>query len=534
MSDGREIDFELAPGIDEAKTEKLDALKSAGLDPYGEVRYERTQCAAGIHASFADLEAKTVRVAGRILTKRVMGKAGFADLHDQSGKIQLYFTRDDAAYEWGEGAHKPDNLPDGAPAREMTGYQLYKKLDLGDVIGAEGEVFATKTGEISIHVRKFTLLSKILRTLPEKFHGLTDIEARYRHRYVDLAVNRDVRDRFVKICKAKSEIRRFLESRMFVEVETPMLHDIAGGATADPFKTHFNALDQDMFLRIAIELQLKRLIVGGMERVFEMGRVFRNEGVDTSHNPEFTMLELYWAYADYGDVMKLTEDLIVNAADKVFGTRNFEFGDTPVSFEPPFARVTFGDAMQKYAGVDIMEVRTLEQVVAKARSLQIQLPEKKTYEKVLDEIFKEMVEPNLIQPTFVLDYPVELTLLAKRRPDNPRLVYRFELFAAGFEIANSFSEANDPIDQRRRMEEQVGEAKAAGEKDREIDEDFLAALEYAMPPNGGLGIGIDRLMMLLTGQTSIREVLLFPQLRRARLIYREEARKRLNEHRDNI
>ncbi len=516
MDENRDNEFEFAPGIDEAKAEKLEAFRAAGLDPYGEVRFERTHCATGIHASFEELEGKPVRVAGRLLTKRVMGKAGFADLHDQSGKIQLYFTRDDVSYEWGEGAHRPEGLPDGAPAHNITAYELYKKLDLGDVVGVEGEVFTTKTGEVSIHVRRFTLLSKILRTLPEKFHGLTDVEARFRHRYVDLAVNREVRDRFIKICRAKSEIRRFLESRMFVEVETPMLHDIAGGATADPFKTYFNALDQEMFLRIAIELHLKRLIVGGMERVFEMGRVFRNEGVDTSHNPEFTMLELYWAYADYGDVMKLTEDLIVHIADKVFGTRNFDFGGAPLSFEPPFARITFADAMNKFAGVNIEEIRTLADVTAKARSLQIALPEKKTYEKVLDEIFKEMVEPNLTQPTFVLDYPVELTLLAKRRPDNPRLVYRFELFAAGFEIANSFSEANDPIDQRKRMEEQVAEAKSAGEKFRDVDHDFLAALEYAMPPNGGLGIGIDRLMMLLTGQTSIREVLLFPQLRRGK------------------
>jgi len=514
MADNSENADAMPEGVDEVKLEKLAALRAGGLEPYGEVRFERDHMAAGITGNFDSLEGKSVSVAGRLMTKRVMGKAGFADLHDKTGRIQLYFTRDDVGYEWGEGVPRPDDVAEDMPCREMTAYQLFKKLDLGDIIGVKGEVFKTKTGEISIRVRKFTLLSKILRTLPEKFHGLTDIEARYRRRYVDLIVNEDVRDRFEKVNRIRSEIRGFLDSRDFLEVETPMLHEVAEGGTAEPFRTHFNALDQDMYMRIAIELHLKRLIVGGLERVFEMSRVFRNEGVDTSHNPEFTMLELYWAYADYTDVMKLTEEMIAHVAESVFGTYDFGFGEHKLSFAPPFARITFADAMRKYASVEMSEVATLDQVVSKAKVLEIELPKKRTYEKVLDEIFKEFVEPNLISPTFVLDYPVELTLLAKRRPDNPRMVYRFELFAAGFEVANSFSEANDPIDQRKRMEEQVAQARAAGDDFRAVDEDFLAALEYAMPPNGGLGVGIDRLSMLLTGQTSIREVLLFPQLRR--------------------
>ncbi|MEP0815221.1 MAG: lysine--tRNA ligase [bacterium] len=504
----------LSETADRVMLEKLEALRAAGLDPYAEVRFDRTHNAAEIIEGYDALEGQNVRVAGRILTKRVMGKAGFADLHDQSGKIQLYFKRDDVKYARGEGAPRPDGIEDCAAGRGLSAYELYKKLDLGDIIGAEGFVFKTKTGEISIHVESFTLLCKILRPLPEKWHGLTDVEARYRHRYVDLAINREVRDRFLTLCKAKSEIRRFLESRDFVEVETPLLHEIAGGATAEPFVTHYNALDQDMYMRIAIELHLKRLIVGGMERVFEMGRVFRNEGTSVKHNPEFTMLELYWAYADYGDVMELTESLVAHVAKNVFGSYLRSFGGIELDFTPPFKRMKFADAMRTCAGVELAQVRTLDAVVAKAKSIGLELPEKRTYEKVLDEIFKELVEPNLIQPTFILDYPVELTLLAKRRPDDPRLVYRFELFVAGFEIANSFSEANDPLDQRARMEEQVEEARAAGEEFRAVDEDFLAALEYGMPPNGGLGIGIDRLCMLLSGQQSIREVLLFPQLRK--------------------
>ena len=511
---GAEAVPRLSESADAIMLEKLAQMRAGGLDPYGEVRFERTHEAREIVDGFGSLEGQNVRVAGRLLTKRVMGKAGFADMHDQSGKIQLYFKRDDVSYARGTGAAGSAEIAEGAAARDLSAYDLYKKLDLGDIIGVEGNVFKTKTGEVSVHVETFTLLCKVLRPLPEKWHGLTDVEARYRHRYVDLAINRDARDRFIKLAEARSEIRRFLSDRDFIEVETPLLHEIAGGAAPDPFVTHYNALDQDMYMRIAIELHLKRLIVGGMERVFEMGRVFRNEGTSVKHNPEFTMLELYWAYADYGDVMELTEGLIAHIAREVFGSHMLPFGETEIDYTPPFARITFSDAMRKYAAFELAETRTLEAVVAKAKNLGVQLPEKRTYEKVLDEIFKELVEPNLVQPTFILDYPVELTLLAKRRPDDPRLVYRFELFVAGFEVANSFSEANDPLDQRARMAEQVAEARASGEAFRDVDEDFLAALEYGMPPNGGLGIGIDRLLMLLSGRQSIREVLLFPQLRK--------------------
>ncbi|HES58697.1 MAG TPA: lysine--tRNA ligase [Firmicutes bacterium] len=473
----------------EIKLEKLKKLQEQGRDPFHSVRYDRSHCAAAVIRHFDELEGQEVTLGGRIVSKRLHGKAGFADLLDGSGRVQLYF--------------KQDTIGDEA-------FELYKELDLGDIIGLRGTVMKTRTGQETVAVSEYTLLTKILQTLPEKWHGLQDVEQRYRQRYVDMIANPEVRERFRLRSRAVSEIRRFLDSLGFYEVETPMLHAICGGATAEPFVTHWNVLKADYYLRIAIELHLKRLIVGGMEKVYEIGRVFRNEGLSTRHNPEFTMLELYWAYRDYSDIMQLTEDLVVDLCDSVIGSRTVAYGEHELDFTPPFARMTFDEAMQEYAGCGLADLVTLDDVKREAGRLGLELPKDGGYEKCLDEIFKEKVEPNLVQPTFIYDYPVGLSPLAKRHPDNPDLVYRFELFAATFELANSFSEANDPLDQRRRLEQQVAD-KAEGA--HELDEDFLTALEFGMPPTGGLGIGIDRLLMVLTGTTAIREVIAFPQLR---------------------
>lgn len=483
----------------EIKLNKLRALQSAGADPFTQVRYDRTHSAGEIEPRFEELEGQEVVLAGRAMAKRLHGKAGFADLMDGSGRVQLYFKRD----ELGE-----------------QSYEQFVELDLGDILGAKGTVFKTRTGQVSVHVTAWTLLSKILQTLPEKWHGLSDIEQRYRQRYVDMIVNPESLMRLTQRSRAVSEIRRFLDARQFLEVETPVLHAICGGATAEPFVTHWNALKADYYLRIAIELHLKRLIVGGMERVYEIGRVFRNEGVSTRHNPEFTMLELYWAYVDYHDIMALTEELIVHLCDKVFGSRQIQYGEFALDFTPPFARMTFDAAMREYAGVGLDQLRTLDDVKREAERLGIHLPKDGGYEKSLDEIFKEKVEPNLVQPTFIFDFPKGLSPLAKAMsttdklaggyPADLELCYRFELFAATMELAPSFSELNDPLDQRERLEAQIS-AKAEGAS--EVDEDFLTALEYAMPPTGGLGIGIDRLLMVLTGTPAIREVIAFPQLR---------------------
>jgi lysyl-tRNA synthetase, class II len=483
----------------EVKLGKLAALREAGRDPYEPVRYDRTHRAAEILGGFEALEGQEVVVAGRLMSKRDMGKAGFGDLQDESGRVQLYFKTDLIGAE---------------------SFALFSQLDLGDILGARGSVFKTRTGQVSVQLSEFTLLSKILAALPEKFHGLTDIEQRYRQRYVDLIMNREVLERFQKRSKMMSEIRRFLDAKGFLEVETPILHAVAGGATAEPFVTHWNVLKADYYLRIAIELHLKRLIVGGMEKVYEIGRVFRNEGVSTKHNPEFSMLELYWAYVDYHDILDLTEELIVHIADTVFKTRSVVFGEHSLDFTPPFRKMTFDAAMREYAGVGLDALRTLDDVKREAARLGVALPKEVGYEKSLDELWKERVEPHLVQPTFITDFPLWISPLAKRIPQDElvrlgypsdlELCYRFELFIASMEVAPSFSELNDPLDQRARMEAQISD-KAEGIS--EVDEDFLSALEFAMPPTGGLGIGLDRLMMLLSGTDSIREVLLFPQLR---------------------
>jgi lysyl-tRNA synthetase class 2 len=488
-------------GLREVKLAKLKRLQDAGQDPYGPVRFDRNQCAAGIESIFAQLEEEAipVSIAGRVMSRREHGKAGFADLQDESGKIQLYF--------------KKDIVGDEA-------FNGFKDLDLGDIIGVKGKVFKTRTGQVTVEVTEWQLLSKILQTLPEKWHGLQDVEQRFRQRYADMIVNRDVFARIRKRSKAVAEIRRFLDQRGFLEVETPLLHSICGGATAEPFVTHWNVLKADYYLRIAIELHLKRLIVGGLERVYEIGRVFRNEGVSTRHNPEFTMLELYWAYVDYTDILQLTEDLIVHLAANVFKNTEIEYGEHVIKYKAPFRRMTFDAAMREFAGCGLAELRTLDDVQREAARLGVHLPKDGGYEKCLDELWKERVEPHLIQPTFIIDFPLWISPLAKRIPPDelerrgyPRdleLCYRFELFIASMEIAPSFSELNDPLDQRARMEAQIAD-KAEGAS--ELDEDFLTALEYGMPPTGGLGVGIDRLIMLLSGTPSIREVIAFPQLR---------------------
>lgn len=483
------------------KLDKLDKLQAAGRDPFTHVRWDRNQCAAGIESVSEQLEKEAipVSIAGRLMSRREHGKAGFSDLQDESGRIQLYFKTDVIGAE---------------------SFEAFKDLDLGDIVGVKGTVFKTRTGQVTVQVTEWALLSKILQSLPEKWHGLQDVEQRFRQRYADMIVNRDAFSRIRRRSKAVSEIRRFLDQRGFLEVETPLLHAICGGATAEPFVTHWNALKADYYLRIAIELHLKRLIVGGLERVYEIGRVFRNEGLSTRHNPEFTMLELYWAYTDYTDIMQLTEDLIVHLATNVFKETEVQFGEHKLSFKAPFRKMTFDAALREYAGCGLADLRTLEDVEREAARSGVHLPKDGGYEKCLDELWKERVEPHLIQPTFIIDFPLWISPLAKRIPPDdlekrgyPRdleLCYRFELFIATMEIAPSFSELNDPVDQRRRMEAQIAD-KAEGI--REMDEDFITALEYGMPPTGGLGIGIDRLIMILSGTTSIREVIAFPQLR---------------------
>jgi lysyl-tRNA synthetase class 2 len=485
----------------EVKLAKLRALQAAGHDPFAHVRWDRNQCAGGIEAMFEQYEKEgiVVSIAGRLMSRREHGKAGFADLQDESGRIQLYFKTDVIGAE---------------------SFEQFKDLDLGDIVGVKGTVFKTRTGQVTVQVSEWALLTKILQALPEKWHGLQDVEQRFRQRYADMIVNRDVFSRLRRRSKAVAEIRRFLDQRGFLEVETPLLHAICGGATAEPFVTHWNALKADYYLRIAIELHLKRLIVGGMERVYEIGRVFRNEGLSTRHNPEFTMLELYWAYVDYTDIMQLTEDLILHLAGKVFKETEVQYGEHKLSFKAPFRKMTFDAALREYAGCGLADLRTLDDVKREALRLGVHLPKDGGYEKSLDELWKERVEPHLVQPTFIIDFPLWISPLAKRIPPDelekrgyPRdfeLCYRFELFIACMEIAPSFSELNDPLDQRRRMEAQIAD-KAEGI--REMDEDFITALEYGMPPTGGLGIGIDRLIMLLSGTPSIREVIAFPQLR---------------------
>lgn len=474
------------------RRDKLKDLQENGKDPFQITKYDVTCHSQEIKDHFDKMEGQTVRVAGRMMFKRVMGKASFCNVQDLEGNIQAYVARDNI----GEDSYKD-----------------FKKYDVGDILGIEGEVFKTKTGEISIHAQQVILLSKSLQILPEKFHGLTDTDIRYRQRYVDLIMNREVKDTFVKRSKVLSSIRKYLDGQGFMEVETPMLVSNAGGAAARPFETHFNALNEDLRLRISLELYLKRLIVGGMERVYEIGRVFRNEGLDTRHNPEFTLMELYQAYTDYHGMMDLTENLYRYVAKEVTGSEILPYGEHKMDLSKPFERITMVDAVKKYANVDFNEVATVEDAKKLADEHHIEYEDRHKKGDILSLFFEEFVEEHLIQPTFVMDHPVEISPLTKRKPENPDYVERFELFIYGREMANAYSELNDPIDQRERFAAQE-EAFAAGDEEaNHTDEDFLNALDHGMPPTGGIGYGIDRLVMLLTGAPAIRDVLLFPTMK---------------------
>ena len=474
------------------RREKLADLQANGKNPFEITKYDVTCHATDIKENFEEMEGKHVSVAGRVMQKRVMGKASFCNILDLSGNIQSYVARDSIGEE---------------------SYKDFKKLDIGDIIGIEGEVFKTKTGEISIHASAVKLLSKSLQILPEKFHGLTNTDTRYRQRYVDLIVNPEVRDTFIKRSRIISAVRRYLDGQGFMEVETPMLVANAGGAAARPFETHFNALNEDLKLRISLELYLKRLIVGGLERVYEIGRVFRNEGLDTRHNPEFTLMELYQAYTDYNGMMDLTENLYRHVAQEVLGTTKIVYKGIEMALGEPFERITMVDAVKKYAGVDWNEVETLEQARELAKEHNLEFEERHKKGDILNLFFEEYVEEHLLQPTFVMDHPVEISPLTKKKPENPNYVERFEFFMNGWEMANAYSELNDPIDQRERFAAQE-EAFAAGDEEaNHTDEDFLNALEIGMPPTGGIGFGIDRMCMLLTGAEAIRDVLLFPTMK---------------------
>lgn len=475
------------------RLEKLAELKAKGINPFGE-KFEPTHHAQEILDKAQELIAseKEVVVAGRLMAKRGHGKAGFANLQDVSGQIQIYSRLNDV----GEEAH-----------------DLFKKSDIGDILGVRGTVFITHKGEVTIAIKELTLLTKSLQPLPEKFHGLKDVELRYRQRYVDMIMNPEVTKTFVLRSKIIQAMREYLDKQGFLEVETPTLHAIAGGATARPFITHHNALDLDLYMRIALELHLKRLIVGGMERVYEIGRVFRNEGISTKHNPEFTMMELYQAYGDYHDMMRITEEVIAYIAQKCLGSTKIMYQGTEIDLTPPWTRITMVDAVKKYAGVDFNEIESDEAAREAAGKLNIAVPQDATKGSVLNEFFEETVEPNLIQPTFVMDYPIEVSPLAKRKTDDPNFTYRFEAFIVSRETANAFSELNDPIDQKERFMRQVEQREKGDDEAHMMDEDFVRALEYGMPPAGGLGIGIDRLVMLLTDSVSIRDVILFPTMR---------------------
>ncbi|HIX97935.1 MAG TPA: lysine--tRNA ligase [Candidatus Dorea intestinigallinarum] len=474
------------------RREKLADLQANGKDPFKITKYDVTCHAADIKDHYEEMEGKHVSVAGRIMQKRVMGKASFCNVLDQSGNIQSYVARDSVGEE---------------------PYKEFKKLDIGDIVGIEGEVFKTKTGEISIHASAVKLLSKSLQILPEKFHGLTNTDTRYRQRYVDLIMNPEVRDTFIKRSHIISSIRRYLDSQGFLEVETPMLVSNAGGAAARPFETHFNALGEDFKLRISLELYLKRLIVGGLERVYEIGRVFRNEGLDTRHNPEFTLMELYQAYTDYNGMMDLTENLYRHVAQEVLGTTTITYNGVEIDLGKPFERITMVDAVKKYAGIDWNEVKTTEDAKKLADEHHIAYEERHKKGDILSMFFEEYAEEHLIQPTFVTDHPIEISPLTKKKPDDPDYVERFEFFMNGWEMANAYSELNDPIDQRERFAQQDANAAAGDEEAEHTDEDFLNALEIGMPPTGGIGFGIDRMCMLLTDSAAIRDVLLFPTMK---------------------
>ena len=474
------------------RREKLADLQANGKNPFEITKYDVTCHATDIKENFEEMEGKHVSVAGRVMQKRVMGKASFCNILDLSGNIQSYVARDSIGEE---------------------SYKDFKKLDIGDIIGIEGEVFKTKTGEISIHASAVKLLSKSLQILPEKFHGLTNTDTRYRQRYVDLIVNPEVRDTFIKRSRIISAVRRYLDGQGFMEVETPMLVANAGGAAARPFETHFNALNEDLKLRISLELYLKRLIVGGLERVYEIGRVFRNEGLDTRHNPEFTLMELYQAYTDYNGMMDLTENLYRHVAQEVLGTTRIVYKGIEMDLGEPFERITMVDAVKKYAGVDWNEVETLEQARELAKEHNIEFEERHKKGDILNLFFEEFVEEHLLQPTFVMDHPVEISPLTKKKPENPEYVERFEFFMNGWEMANAYSELNDPIDQRERFKAQEELLAQGDDEANTTDEDFMNALEIGMPPTGGIGFGIDRMCMLLTGAEAIRDVLLFPTMK---------------------
>ncbi len=484
------------------RRDKLTALREADKDPFKITKFDADTHSIDIHENFDALEGKQVTLAGRMMSRRIMGKASFCDVRDGKGRIQVYVKRDDVGEE---------------------DYADFKKWDIGDIIGVSGIVFRTQKGEISVHASKVTLLSKSMLPLPEKYHGLKDTDLRYRQRYVDLIVNPEVKSVFEARSKIITEIRNYLNEKEFLEVETPVLHNIAGGANARPFITHHNSLDIDMYLRIALELHLKRLIVGGFERVYEIGRVFRNEGMDTRHNPEFTLMELYQAYTDYNGMMDLTEDLIRSVAKKVLGTAQIKYGEVDIDLDKPFARIPMLEAVKQYSGVDFSKITTIEEARAVAKEHHVEYEERHKIGDILNLFFDEFVEENLIQPTFIMNHPVEISPLAKKMPENPAFTERFELFIVGREHANAFSELNDPIDQRERFEAQSA-LKAQGDDEAcDVDDDFLTALEYGMPPTGGLGIGIDRLVMLLTNTSSIRDVLLFPTMKPLDMQKKEEA-----------
>ena len=476
----------------QVRREKLADLQANGKNPFQITKYDVTNHSMEIKNAFDEFEGKEVSLAGRMMSKRVMGKASFCSIQDLQGSIQAYVARDNLGEE---------------------SYKDFKKLDIGDIIGIKGEVFKTKTGEISIHATEVTLLSKSLNPLPEKFHGLTNTDLRYRQRYVDLIMNEDVKDTFIKRSKILASIRNYLNGQGFMEVETPMLVANAGGAAARPFETHFNALDEDFKLRISLELYLKRLIVGGLERVYEIGRVFRNEGLDTRHNPEFTLMELYQAYTDYHGMMDLTENLYRHVAKEVLGTTKIVYNGVEMDLGKPFERITMVDAVKKYAGIDWNEVETLQQARALAKEHKIEFEDRHRKGDILNLFFEEYVEEHLIQPTFVMDHPIEISPLTKKKPENPDYVERFEFFMNGWEMANAYSELNDPIDQRERFAQQDANAAAGDEEAEHTDEDFLHALEIGMPPTGGIGFGIDRMCMLLTDSAAIRDVLLFPTMK---------------------
>lgn len=474
------------------RSQKLEGLREAGMDPFVQVKFDRTNYTTDITGNYDEMEGKIVRLAGRMMSKRIMGKMSFSDMMDRYGRIQLVVRRDVLGDEE---------------------YKAYKKMDIGDIIGIEGEVFRTQKGEISVRVSELTLLSKSLRPLPEKWHGLTNTDIRYRQRYVDLIVNPEVRKTFENRSKILREIRNFMDSRGFMEVETPCLNTIPGGAAARPFITHHNALDIDMYMRIATELHLKRLIVGGLEKVYEIGRIFRNEGMDTRHNPEFTTIELYQAYTDYNGMMDITEDMVIHCCEKVLGTTKVVYEGTELDFTKGWRRMTMAEAVKEYSGLDFMAMdpeQALEAV--KAAGFEVEKG-KESWGDLMAMVYDETVEENLIQPTFIMDYPVEISPLAKRKPSDPRLTERFECFVYGRELCNAFSELNDPVDQRQRFERQVELRNAGDDEANMMDLDYLNAMEYGLPPTGGMGMGIDRLVMFLTDSSSIRDVLLFPTMK---------------------